>query len=120
MCGCNKKKIPVKSQPKSTLSSSGNFKQESTEEIIETDGQQMVSVEFMGDSGVKYNVRSRVVPGLNYTFKESKRVQAVLLGDLPYLNSLQDRGQPLFRVLSGGSPEEVRDPSAFLGQPIAA
>jgi len=118
-CGCGKKVI-VKTKPKSSLRSSGNFS--NTEEVIGTDmaSEQLVQVEYMGPNEGKFSVRSRVLPGKTYRFNNNhNKIQTVFLRDAEYLVAQTDRDNiPVYRMITGATMEQ-NDPQAFLGRAVA-
>lgn len=124
MCGCNQKKKPVSSVPSSTLSSSGNFTQESLAKVVQSnDKSQMVTVEYIGRLAETFSIRSRVDRNIIYRFgnNESHRARPVLLADAEFLISQRnEHNQPNYRIVGMGITQETLDPSAFLGQPITA
>jgi len=118
MCGCAGTK-KVNNQPKSTLASSGNFKQ--TEAV--NSGEQsttMVNVEYVGHDQ-KVWLKSRVNPPLMYLFgdNEGHRQKAVFLGDAEWMAGMRRGESPLFVILANGLGSEMRDPSAVLGVAVA-
>jgi hypothetical protein len=118
MCSCAGTRKPPSNTPKSTLSSSGNFKQESIQAVVGNgDKSQMVNVEYLGVQQGTFSIRSKADPRVMYRFgaNDMHRVKAVFFDDVPFLLSL---GQ--YRVVSDISVMEQNDPANFIGQPITA
>lgn len=125
MCGCNQgKKKPPSPTPSSTLTSSGNFTQESLAKVVQSnDKSQMVIVEYTGPIAETFSIRSRVDRNITYRFgnNENHRARPVLLSDAEFLLGMTDReAKPIYRIVGTGGGQEVLDPAAFLGQPITA
>lgn len=124
MCGCNQKKVPLSKTPTSMLTSSGNFTQESIRNVVQSDDKsQMVVLEYIGPLRETFSLRSRMDRNIMYRFgnNETHRARPVLLGDAEWLlGQGDDSGKPTYRIVSVGGAAETLDPSAFLGQPIAA
>ncbi|MBU1777990.1 MAG: glycosyltransferase family 2 protein, partial [Gammaproteobacteria bacterium] len=119
MCGCSGKK-PVKSVPKSTMSSSGTFDQSMLDGGTEL-ASQMVQLEYVGPIEQTFSLRSRVMPGQVYRFGNNThhKVQTVLMGDAEYFTGMRDgENRPLYSVVSARAMMETRDPSAFLGAAV--
>lgn len=120
MCGCNSPKKP-NGQPSSLMSSSGNFP--NVMDVADPSNQnQMVTVEYIGPRRETFTINSRVMRSVSYRFgnNDTHRLKSVLIGDVDFLTTLNERGVPLFRVLSNIAVQEANDPAAFLGQPITA
>lgn len=124
MCGCNQKKNPASKIPSSTLTSSGNFTQESLAKVVQsTDKGQMVVVEYVGKLAETFSIRSRVDRNITYRFgnNETHRARPVLLADAEFLISQRDaNNHPNYRIVGLGGVQETLDPSAFLGQAVNA
>lgn len=125
MCGCRQPNTPPSKTPKSLLSSSGNFSQDSVMASVEqSDPTAMVTMEYIGPIEQTFSVRSRVSRDVaDYRFGNNPyhKVRTVLLGDAQYLLSQSDKdGKPLYRMISNTSSAGENDPAAFLGQPIVA
>lgn len=124
MCGCNSPKKPLSYSPTSTMSSSGNFSNQSLSQILDSgDNQQMVMVEYIGPIVEPFTITSKISREIRYRFanNEQHRVKAVLLGDAEYLIGVNGRdGNPNYRIVSNINGENNFDPAAFLGQPIVA
>lgn len=122
MCGCNTKRNPPNGAPSSTLSSSGNFTNESIQAVMgQTDKASMVVVEYIGPVQETFSIRSRLQRSLTYRFgnNEYHKYKTVFLQDAEFLMGLADqKGDPLYRVIGKGASPEVLDPASFLGQPI--
>lgn len=120
MCGCATKKITTK--PASTMSASGNFdltENVNSGEIVT----QMVQVEYVGPIAETFTIRSRMDRNVSYRFgnNEHHKLQTVYAGDAEYLTGQTNgAGQPLWRMVASGASMDQRDPSAFLGQAVAA
>lgn len=122
MCGCSGTRV-VTTKSGTTLSSSGNFQAQEEEAAQGEMATQMVQVEYVGPTEETFTLRSRVVPGLTYRFGNNQyhRVQTVLTGDAEYFSGIHDgQDRPLYVTLAAQSAMETRDPSAFLGQAVAA
>lgn len=124
MCGCNSKRTPPSKTPSSTLTSSGNFTQESIAKVVQsTDKGQMVVLEYVGQLAETFSIRSRVDRNIIYRFgnNENHRARTVLLGDAEFLLAQRDaNNKPNYRIVGVGGVQEANDPAAFLGQPITA
>lgn len=124
MCGCTQTRKPPAAKPKSLLSSSGNFTQQSVLENTGQGGQnQMVTVEYIGPMAETFTIRSRTVPGISYRFgnNDLHRIKSVFLGDAEYLiGQLGRDAKPTYRVVGVSGAEEVYDPVTFIGAPITA
>lgn len=124
MCGCNQKRKPPTRTPSSTLTSSGNFTQDSIAKVVQSDDKsQMVVVEYVGKLSETFSIRSRVDRSIIYRFgnNEAHRTRTVLLADAEFLLAQRDaENRQNYRIVGTGTVSEVNDPSAFIGQPIAA
>ena len=123
MCSCQTKKTPPSNTPSSTLTDSGNFSQESLQAAMSSgDKSQMVVVEYIGPVAEPFTINSRIDRNIRYRFSngENHRSRAVLVGDAEFLLGLRLGEAPTYRVVGTGQPMVNNDPSAFLGQAIAA
>lgn len=121
-CGCGAKRIPT-SLPNSTLSSSGNFSQDSWADpsTLQNNPNQMVEVEYLGPIVESFSINSRVRRDVMYRFGKNDyhRIRAVFLKDAEFLVGLGDGdGKPLYRILAAGATMEEHDPTVFLGAPL--
>lgn len=120
MCGCSPPQV-VKNLPGSTLRSSGNFANQQGVNSGQTPTQ-MVMVEYVGPIQDTFTIRSRVDREIMYRFAndDKHKQRAVYLEDAEFLTGMLDgQGTPLYRQLAAVPAPESRDPSAFLGQPVA-
>lgn len=123
MCGCAKPSIPPGEIPDSLLTASGNFDLSSIIKVIDpATKQQMVMLEYVGPNTSPFTVNSRSAPNVAYRFAnaEHHRVKAVLIGDVPFLLSLNTRGEKDFRPVQNMAVPDTHDPVEFLGHPISA
>lgn len=121
MCGCSPQKKVV-NIPNSTLTSSGNFADQTgvNQGVIPT---QMVQVEYLGPIEETFTIRSRISRDVMYRFGQTPdyRDRTVYLQDAEFLVGLMDQfGNPLYRQITTTAMMEKRDPAAFIGQPVVA
>lgn len=121
-CGCGAKRTPT-SVPNSTLSSSGNFTQESWADpsAMAKNPNQMVEVEYLGPIAESFSINSRVRRDVIYRFgnNDYHKIRAVFLADAEFLAGIGDgEGKPLYRILAAGATMEEHDPTAFLSAPL--
>lgn len=121
MCGCTGTKKPLSPTPASLLASSGSFENNEVN-VDPTNPNQMVTVEYVGEQDSTFTINSRVSRDVRYRFgnNQHNKVKNVFIGDVQFLLGLNQAGSPTFRVLSSVAVEEVNDPAAFIGHPIAA
>lgn len=119
MCGCSGTKKPPSQTPASLLGSSGSF-ENNTVNVDPSNPNQMVSVEYIGDQDSTFTISSRVARDVRYRFGNNphNKVKNVFIGDVEFLLSLNNAGQPTFRVLSNVAVEETNDPAAFLAAAV--
>jgi glycosyltransferase involved in cell wall biosynthesis len=115
MCSCAGTKR-TNNQPKSTLSSSGNF---APNENV-NDGQlatEMVKVEYVGPLEQNFTIRSKVQAGLVYRFgnNDSHRQRDVLFGDAEWMTGMRDGSEKPLYIMLTAQPMEARNPASFLG-----
>ena len=118
-CGCQKKVI-VKTKPKSTLQSSGNFAN-SAQFVEDGEPEQMVNIEYMGPIEQTFSIRSKIAPGVTYRFgnNKHKKVATVFLQDAEILISrINGKNQAEYRMVVGATLED-RDPQAVLGRALS-
>jgi glycosyltransferase involved in cell wall biosynthesis len=123
MCGCNQPKKPPSVKPKSSLSSSGNFTEETLSANIGAGKpDEMVTVEYVGPISETFSIRSKLAPAVNYRFgnNDNHRMKSVFLSDAEFLISIKGRqNEPLYRVVGTSLQEDdTRNPVDFLGTPI--
>lgn len=131
MCGCSQPKKPPSVKPKSSLSSSGNFTEETLSANVGSgeDPNQIVTVEYVGPVVEPFTIRSRFNRGpdgqflsLRFGNNDRNRFRTVFMSDAEFLISLKGRqNEPLYRVVGTSLQEDdTRNPVAFLGAPITA
>jgi hypothetical protein len=117
MCGCSGTQN-TNTMPASMMSSSGNFDQQNVANQIT---EQMVQVQYVGPEEGTFSINSIVDRSIVYRFNNTDRAEkTVFLKDAERLNGIVDgNNNPLWRILGKATTMENRDPSAFLGQPVA-
>jgi len=117
MCSCNTQK-PLPS-PSSLLSSSGAFSNPNVH-VDTTQPNQMVVVEYTGEVKESFRIKSRVAKDVMYRFgnNHTHKIQTVFVGDLDFLLSQNNNGNPIFKVLSNIAVSEANDPASFIGNTI--
>ena len=123
MCGCSNTKTPPGNMPESLMTSSGNFERSSIMQLTDKDSkEQMVMVEYVGPNTSAFTINSRSAPQVSYRFanNEYHRTKAVLVGDVPFLLSLNTAGRRDFQLVTNAAAPDAHDPAVFLGHPITA
>lgn len=123
MCGCGSPSIPPGTMPESLLTSSGEFDRSSIMQVVDPESkQQMVVMEYFGPNTASFTIHSRVSNNVSYRFgnNEFHKVRAVLVGDVPFLLSLNTAGKRDFQPVANAAVPDAHDPAIFLGHPISA